>query len=85
MEGDKAIAVFYDPLHPAGNRLDWCLTWGTQCGQPAADEFCRRRGFRLATSFSQAPRVGLTRVLQDNRMVCWGQPCDSFSYITCSD
>jgi hypothetical protein len=28
--------------------------------------------------------VGYTRVLQDNRMVCAGEPCDSFSHITCS-
>ena len=26
-------------------RLDWCLTWGTDCGRPAAVAFCNRRRY----------------------------------------
>ena len=29
-----------------GTRVDWCLSWGTDCGQPAANEFCRRPGLQ---------------------------------------
>lgn len=76
---------FFDhPNHPAGNRLDWCLTWGSNCGKPAADEFCRRNNFQTSIGFAPDPGIGFTRVLQDNRMVCNGEPCDGFLYIVCN-
>jgi hypothetical protein len=78
-----APKLFVKPTHPKGLRLDWCKKWASNCGKPAADEFCKRKGFSKSSANPIDPHVGLTRVLQDDRMVCWGQPCDSFKYIVC--
>ena len=78
-----ALEVFLKPEHPQGLRLDWCKTWGSNCGKPAADQFCSIKGYKTSIGHAIDPRIGLTRILQDNRMVCWGQPCDSFKYIIC--
>jgi len=75
--------TYVKPEHPSGLRLDWCKNWASNCGKPAADAFCVIKGHSYSSGFAQASQVGLTRVLQDNRMVCWGQPCDSFRYIAC--
>jgi hypothetical protein len=80
----QADQFFDHPNHPKGNRLDWCATWASNCGQPAADEFCRREGFGGSIGYAQDPGVGFTHVLQDDRMFCWGQPCDGFRYIICN-
>jgi hypothetical protein len=68
-------------------RLDWCLQWGTHCGQPAADTFCNRRRFTRARVF-RAEVVGRsepTRLFGSYR-VCRNEPyCTAFAYITCED
>jgi len=33
--------------------LDHCLTFGKNCGKPAADAFCRSQGFSQSESFSE--------------------------------
>lgn len=66
-------------------RLDWCREWAQNCGKPAADEFCRRRGFVEAKSFKKAPGVGQddpTRVIGAEH-ACREQSCDGFASITC--
>ena len=66
-----------------GNRLDWCLGWGKECGQPAADEFCRFKGYKSALRFEVAHMVGPTKVIGTGEM-CSVPACDGFLYITCS-
>ena len=66
-------------------RLDWCFKWGTDCGQPAADHFCRRRRFSGAKDFRAEPNVGSyepTRVAGTDQ-VCNQPWCTGFDYITC--
>jgi len=62
-------------------RVDWCLTWGTDCGQPAADEFCRRQGFKRALSFEVTRGVGQTWLLGSGKTFPHG---DAFFYVVCS-
>lgn len=75
-------------LSPAisGNPLDWCRTWATDCGQPAADAYCQSRGFERATAFDQATDIGAstpTRLIGNPAQVCSDAMCDGFSFITC--
>ena len=65
------------------DRLDWCLSWGTNCGKPAADNFCKRRRFMGAINFASEPGVGRTRVSGTNQ-ICNGTFCVGFKTITCS-
>jgi len=66
-------------------RLDWCFVWGKDCGQPAADHFCRRRRFSGAKDFRAEANVGAyepTRVAGTDQ-VCNQPWCTGFEYITC--
>lgn len=68
------------------DRLDYCLTWGTNCGKPAAVAFCNRQRFPDVAVFG-AEVVGKsapTRLIGNNQ-VCSGQDfCTAFAYITCT-
>jgi hypothetical protein len=65
-----------------GAGVDVCLHWGTSCGAPAADEFCRRQGYAAAVASSIQNDAPPTLVLGDNA-VCKDPTCDRFSAITC--
>jgi hypothetical protein len=61
--------------------LDFCREFGTNCGQAAANAFCRGQGERVAVAFQPAPRTGVTAVIADGR-IC-GPTCDGFRTIEC--
>lgn len=77
--------TFNAPRH-FDERLDWCLTWGANCGKPAAVAFCNRRRYEDVVVF-RAEVVGKsapTRLIGSNQ-VCSGQDfCTAFAYITCT-
>jgi hypothetical protein len=68
------------------DRLDWCLTFGANCGRPAAEAFCHRRRFEDVVVY-RAEVVGTsarTRTIGSSQ-VCSGQSfCTAFAYITCT-
>jgi hypothetical protein len=70
-----------------GVRLDYCRHFGSECGKPAADLFCRENGFAEAVRFLIDENVGgrgiQTLVFGDGR-TCDGQGCSGFRTITCS-
>ena len=70
-----------------GVRLDWCAHFGTDCGQAAADLFCRQNGFSSAQRFAMDPNIGrrgiATLVFGDGRL-CNGPKCSGFRAITCA-
>ena len=70
--------------HPrlGGARLDWCLQWSASCGKPAADAYCRSRGFAGALNFSREPGVGRTALMSGG--ACNGAACSGFRHITCA-
>jgi hypothetical protein len=77
--------VFVQPAHD-DYRVDLCRIWGYECGQAAADEFCRRNDFEHAAAFSIAHDIGAatpTMTLAD-RKVCDQAYCDGFESITCT-
>lgn len=69
-----------------GHRLDWCREWGTNCGKPAADAYCRRRGHPRSTGFQIEHDIGNhspTRVISSGQ-ICNGGFCDGFRYVDCA-
>ena len=68
-------------------RLDWCRNWGAACGGPAADLFCKEKGFDKATRWSIEPNVGArgipTLVFGDGRL-CNAPNCSGFRVIVCA-
>lgn len=65
-----------------GVAIDWCLAWGAECGQPAADRFCRDHGFPAAVRFEIAEDVAHT-VIQSTGQPCDDPGCDGFASIEC--
>jgi hypothetical protein len=63
--------------------IDICLNWGTNCGQPAADRYCRDEGYRSATQLSFRQDSPPTWVQGDNQ-TCSEGFCDRFQRITCT-
>ncbi len=83
--GGPQTQNFYTPAL-AGNRVDWCLHWGSSCGAPAANEFCRRVGYSHASAFSKADNIGAhsPTVVLGSGAVCNQAHCDGFQNITCT-
>jgi len=69
-----------------GMRLDWCLYWARDCGEPAAREFCRIQGFESASRFAIDQNLGrkgdVTVVYGDGRL-CGAATCSGFRSVTC--
>jgi hypothetical protein len=61
--------------------LDFCREFGTNCGQAAANAFCRAHDALVATAFEPASRIGVTAVITNGR-IC-GPVCDGFRSIEC--
>src|SRR5215470_12512453 len=57
------------------------FTWGKQCGQKAADTYCRAQGYERATHFDTEP-ARPTRLASDGR-VCDADFCVAFKSVTC--
>ena len=66
----------------SGVALDWCKTWGQGCGKPAADYFCKKRGYDRATIFRIEKDIGYTRIIKSGQ-ICNSPGCDSFKFIQC--
>lgn len=90
--GFKAITC-YGPIpsnrvfaNPAWreHRLDVCLTWGNNCGKPAADVFCQKSGF--SSSFyavaDAKPGYSSTRLIGTDQ-ICDKNFCTGFQMIVC--
>lgn len=76
----------YNKPRYGDTRLDWCLTWGTDCGRPAALDFCHRRRYADVVVF-RAEKVGKSEptTLIGSNQVCSGHDfCTAFAYITCT-
>lgn len=77
--------VFEKPMYN-GRRLAWCEQFDGNCGRPAADAFCKTKGFQQATDFVQDAHIGdvsPTRSIGSGA-VCDQVPCDGFKLIACT-
>ena len=68
-----------------GYRVDVCRVWGMECGQPAADEWCRRNGKQRASSYRIQEDIGASEptVVIGTGQLCSAAYCDGFSRIVC--
>jgi hypothetical protein len=87
-DGASVVQTYVEPqIDVAGSgsvALDWCLSWATNCGKPAAEAFCRSKdpGKPWVADFQIHQASGRTAIFSDHR-IC--EPtCDSFHHITCS-
>jgi hypothetical protein len=64
--------------------LDWCLTWATDCGKPAADKFCQNNGYDGASAYPKWNNPGQSTRLIGSNQVCDEPECDGFTSIQCT-
>ena len=88
--GDGKVSCSYPQIRDAGgvsHLLDWCRSWGAECGKPAADAYCRQANqfYPIAESFRQAIDIGQVRptLVISSKQRCDGGHCDGFKSITC--
>ena len=64
-----------------GIRLDYCLSFGRDCGQPAADYFCRQNGYERASDFRKEDKIGHTKIFKTGE-ICERENnnCGGFKY-----
>lgn len=84
--GNDGTVTYFSPelKVSSGDRiqLDWCRQWATDCGQPAADAFCKVMGQARALRFAARPKVGLTVIVSDRR-ICNAPSCTGFEQVVC--
>lgn len=70
-----------------GYALDWCKNFEGNCGKPAADLWCQKKGYPQALGFTKLQRVSFQTMTVGNNAICdpRSHVCDSFSQITCQD
>jgi hypothetical protein len=74
--------VFDAPKTERGEKIDVCLHWARECGEPAATFWCRSKGFRTSFDYKVAGNVPPTFVQGDNR-ICDIPVCAALTSITC--
>lgn len=83
-DAKKTSMAFQEPM--LGNlRLDACLEWGTNCGEPAATAWCKTKGMTRATEYPQenVGERGIGTRLIGTKQECMEKFCVSFVYIVC--
>jgi hypothetical protein len=65
-----------------GYALDYCKKWGKECGKPAADAYCRKKGYRQALKYSVKKDTPPTKVISSDQ-VCQAPGCDRIDYVVC--
>jgi hypothetical protein len=73
----------FDNPEYEGYSLDWCRSWGEECGLQAADTWCERKGYLRSQGFSKWNDIGKPTKLVGTRQICDEPICDSFKRITC--
>jgi len=76
--------TFDDPTHH-GKLVDWCLSFQTDCGKPAADAYCTMNGYGEATKYPKRRTYGDETLTMKQLSTCSPahNVCDTFDYITC--
>jgi hypothetical protein len=67
-------------------RVNSCLYLNRQCGKPAADAWCRAKGFAKAIDWEIDHDIGATTptYCMGDEQLCDHALCDGFLYVTCA-
>ncbi len=78
--------TFEYPVYDA-YRLNYCLTPGTNCGEPAAREWCTKKGFGKALAWVRDDNIGsvFPTINMGSKEVCSSYRCDGFKELTCGN
>jgi hypothetical protein len=79
--------------HGIWYRLDFCRRWENECGAPAAEAFCREKGYSHLHAWTpdmQVSKTGVrTAIISQPGVICPtyqpGHNCDSFKSVTCGN
>ncbi|WP_120495714.1 hypothetical protein [Kiloniella sp. EL199] len=68
-------------------RLNYCLTPGTNCGEPAAREWCKKKGHETAVAWVRDDNIGslFPTINMGSKEICSNYRCDGFKELTCSN
>lgn len=66
-----------------GTRIDWCLTWATNCGDPAATVACKLRGFRRALPGAYGTIAAPPTYVLGTDQICNFPGCTGFTWVGC--
>ncbi|WP_242604460.1 hypothetical protein [Legionella gresilensis] len=72
---------FWQPYYH-GQRLDYCMVGGVNCGLPVANRYCQMMGYARADQQRIAHNVGLTNYISCPKR-CKGWRCNGFKTIRC--
>lgn len=73
--------TFWSPLFQ-GQRLDYCMAGGKDCGLPVANHYCQLMGYERSTQQAVDYNVGKTQAFL-TRKPCKGWQCNGFMVIRC--
>ncbi len=80
-----ATRTFDNPVTDSGKRLDYCLTWGQNCGFDVAKAYCRTKGYKILVEERIETNLRNTEGLDG--WVCDAGDnfanCDAFDFIVC--
>lgn len=81
----QALYVLQQPTF-RGRRIDWCLTYGQDCGNPAATVACKIAGYRRAIPGAFATvRTSPTVVLGTDQFCTAAGSCDALAWVVCEN
>jgi len=64
--------------------LDYCRSWAKDCGKPAADAWCQKKGYKRALRFGVSWDSPPTRVIGSGK-ICNQPFCDRISFVVCEE
>ena len=76
--------TFDDPTHHE-KLVDYCLTFETDCGKPAADVYCKEKGYGEAIDYPTRRSYDEETLTMEQHATCTPahNVCATFDYITC--
>lgn len=81
----QALYVLQQPTF-RGRRIDWCLTYGQDCGNPAATVACKVAGYRRALPAAFATvKASPTVVLGTDQFCTAAGSCDALAWVVCEN
>jgi hypothetical protein len=81
----SVITHFSLPIYQ-NYRVDSCRFLNRQCGEAAADAWCRAKGFAKAIDWKIDHDLGATTptFVMGDQQLCDHALCDGFQYVTCA-